>query len=85
MIHTYISFKVNNENEAKSLLSYLRCKLPNVILGLRKISQHINKDINKDTCKWIPLVPLDREWTDDMVYEYFNLTPDEIKLIEDTL
>jgi len=81
-IHTgsYISFKVSNENEAKSLLSYIKCKLPNLLLSLRKPSQHINEA----TCKWIPLPPLDREWNDEEIYKYFNLSEDEIKLIKET-
>lgn len=81
-IHTgsYISFKVSNDIEAKSLLSYMKCKLPNFMLSLRKISQ----DISEATCKWIPLPPLNKEWDDDEVYKYFKLTEDEIKLIKET-
>jgi len=81
-IHTgsYISFKVNNEKEAKSLLSYMKCKLPNFMLSLRKISQ----DISESTCKWIPLPLLTKEWTDEEIYKYFKLTSEEIQLIKDT-
>jgi hypothetical protein len=81
-IHTgsYISFKVSNENEAKSLLSYMKCKLPNFMLSLRKLSQ----DISASTCKWIPLIPLNKEWNDEKVYKYFELSDDEIKLIKNT-
>ena len=70
-VHTdsYISFRVNNEDEAKSLLSYLETKFANHMLSIRKISQ----DISENTCKWIPLVPLDRIWTDDKVCEYFKI------------
>ena len=80
-VHTgsYISFKVSNEKEAKSLLSYMKCKLPNFMLSLRKQSQ----DINENTCKWIPLPTLDKEWTDKTVYKYFKLTPEEIKLVKE--
>ncbi|ARF10351.1 putative site-specific DNA-methyltransferase [Hokovirus HKV1] len=77
---SYISFNLKSEIEAKSLLSYLKCKLPNFMLSLRKITQ----DISESTCKWIPLVPLDREWTDDDIHKYFKLTEDEIKLIKET-
>ena len=77
---SYISFKVSNINEASSLLSYMKCKLPNFMLILRKISQ----DINEATCKWIPLPPLNKEWTDEEVYKYFKLSEDEIKLIKET-
>jgi site-specific DNA-methyltransferase (adenine-specific) len=70
-VHTgsYISFRVANEEEAKSLLSYLETKFANHMLSVRKISQHINGDV----CKWIPLVPLDRIWTDDVVCEYLKI------------
>jgi site-specific DNA-methyltransferase (adenine-specific) len=70
-VHTgsYISFRVNNEEEAKSLLSYLDTKFANHMLSVRKISQHINGDV----CKWIPLVPLDRTWSDDKVFEYLKI------------
>jgi hypothetical protein len=67
-------------DEAKSLLSYMKCKLPNFMLSLRKSSQ----DISESTCKWIPLVPLYKKWNDEEVYEYFKLTKDEIKLIKET-
>jgi site-specific DNA-methyltransferase (adenine-specific) len=81
-VHTgsYISFRVSNENEAKSLLSYMKCKLPNFMLNLRKISQHINES----TCKWIPLPPLNKEWNDESVYKYFELSKDEINLVKET-
>ena len=81
-VHTksYISFNLNSENEAKSLLSYMKCKLPNFMLSLRKISQ----DISESTCKWIPLPPLNKEWNDEEVYKHFKLSENEIKLIKET-
>ena len=46
------------------------------MLSIRKISQ----DISENTCKWIPLVPLDREWTDDKICEFLSI---DKKLIEE--
>jgi site-specific DNA-methyltransferase (adenine-specific) len=66
---SYISFKVNSEEEANYLVSYLNTQFVNHLLSIRKISQ----DISKKTIKWIPLVPLDREWNDEMVCDYFNI------------
>ena len=66
---SYISFRVNNEEEAKSLLSYMDTKFANYMLSIRKVTQ----DISGNTCKWIPLVPLDRLWTNDMVCEYLKI------------
>jgi site-specific DNA-methyltransferase (adenine-specific) len=74
---SYISFFVDTESQAESLLSYLKCKLANYLLSLRKISN----TIKPDTCKWIPMVPFDREWTDELLFEYFDLTEEEQKII----
>jgi hypothetical protein len=81
-VHTesYISFNTDNEETSKSLLSYMKCRLPNLMLSLRKNSQ----DICQSTCKWIPLPPLNKEWTDEEVYKHFKLSEEDIKLINDT-
>jgi len=81
-VHTgsYISFKTDSESKSKSLLSYLKCRMPNFMLYLRKTSQ----DISETTCKWIPLPPLDRIWNDELVYDYFKLDKDDIELIKST-
>jgi len=50
------------------------------MLSLRKNSQLISTN----TCKWIPLVPLNKEWTDKKVYKYFKLSEGEIKLVKET-
>jgi site-specific DNA-methyltransferase (adenine-specific) len=76
---TYISFDVKNKKEADSLVSYLKCKLANFMLSLKKNTQHISEK----TIDWIPLPPLDRIWTDESVYEYFKITSKEKKLIND--
>ena len=76
--NSYIGFKVKTKQEGESLISYLNCKLPNYILSVRKISQ----DINTDVIKWIPIVPLDRIWTNESVYDYFSLSKEEQDIIE---
>ena len=67
---SYILFEVKTEEESISLLNYMKCKLPNFMLSLRKASQ----DICESTCKWIPLPPLNKEWNDEEVYKYFKLS-----------
>ena len=71
-VHTgsYISFKVENEFQAKSLKSYLETDIVNKLLSIRKISQ----DISKNTCKWIPLVPLNRIWDNKKVLGYLQIS-----------
>lgn len=75
---SYIGFRVSSKKEGKYLISYLQCKLPNFLLASRKISQHINTSV----VKWIPMVPLNKYWTDSEVYNYFNLSKEEIDIIE---
>jgi hypothetical protein len=74
---TYISFNVKSEDEAHSLISYMKCKLPNLLLSLRKTSL----GITEKTLEWIPLPPLNKHWNDDEVYKYFELSKDDIKII----
>ena len=50
------------------------------MLSIRKNSQHTSAS----TCKWIPLPPLNKEWTDEEVYQHFKLSEEDIKLINDT-
>ncbi len=76
---SYVVFEVNTEAESISLLSYLNTKFANKLLSIRKTSQHIKPD----TCKWIPMVPFDREWTDEKLFDYFKLTENEKKLINE--
>lgn len=74
---SYISFFVKTKEEVNSLLSYLKTKFANYLLSKRKISQ----TIKPDTCKWIPIVSFDREWTDDQLFDYFNLSEEERNII----
>ena len=74
---SYIWFVMRSKEEAESLISYMECKLVNYLLSIRKISQHIKPS----TLKWIPMVPFDRKWTDEQLFEYFNLTEEERNLI----
>jgi site-specific DNA-methyltransferase (adenine-specific) len=74
---TYFTFKVKSNDEAKSLVSYLNSKFANFMLSLRKIDQHISED----TIRWIPLPPLNKNWTDNEIYNYYKLTNSEIKTI----
>ncbi len=75
---SYVSFEVKTEEEAESLVSYLKCKLTNLLLSIRKN----NQIISEKTIKWIPLVPFDRIWTDQLLIDYFQLTEDDRNFIE---
>jgi hypothetical protein len=82
MIHSksYISFNVASEEEATYLESYLKCKLPQVMLSLRKITQNIT---NKNVFSWVPIPPLDRVWTNRDIFEHYGLSAELQTLIID--
>jgi site-specific DNA-methyltransferase (adenine-specific) len=67
---TYFGFKVDSLVQANSLKSYLETDFANYMLSLRKIDQHISEA----TLKWVPLPPLDREWTDAKVVKYYGIS-----------
>jgi len=75
---SYMTLLVKSEEEAKYLISYMNTNFCNFFLSLRKKTQNLKPD----SLKWIPLVPFDREWNDELLYKHFNLTQEEIDLIE---
>ena len=77
---SYISFKVKSKKESKSLYSYLKCKLVQILLSLRKQTHNI---CNSNNFIWIPLVPLNQEWNNNKLYEYFELDKNDITMIKD--
>ena len=77
---SYISFKVNDKNEAENLLSYMKCKLVHILLSLRKQTHNL---CNSNNFIWIPIVPLNKKWNNNDLYKYFDLDTDDIKLIEE--
>ena len=78
---TYTCFCLKTIEEATSLAFYLKSKLANYLLSLRKITQHINTT----TLNYIPLVTLDKMWDDELLYEYFKLDDNDIKIINEDI
>ena len=66
---SFISFRVNNEEEGHSLLSYLNTNFVNYMVNIKKMTL----DTCKKTLEYVPFVPLDRLWTDKSVLEYIDL------------
>jgi hypothetical protein len=69
--------EVIDESMSKSLIRVLNSKLYDYVLKKSKFSGFFHGEVIKN----IPIVPFDREWTDEKLFEYFNLTEEEIKLI----
>jgi site-specific DNA-methyltransferase (adenine-specific) len=72
-------YDTHAETENQALL--LRTKFIRFLISLRKITQHTSKD----SFSWVPMLPLDRKWTDSDLYTRYNLSADEIAYIERTI
>lgn len=64
--------------EAESALSYLTCRLTRLLVLLHKPSQ----DTTRKVYTFVPTQSWDRNWTDDVLYAKYNISPAEIEFIE---
>ena len=71
----------DTEAEAKGLISYVSCKFVRFLLRSTYSSVHVSKD----NFRFVPLVDFKKTWTDEKLYEYYELSPEQITLIEDTI
>ena len=67
-----------DETQARRYAAYLRTRFVRFLVSLRKSTQHATRDVYA----FVPDVPLDREWTDELLYERYGLTDDEVSFIE---
>ncbi len=66
-----------SQRAADSFASYYRTRLFRFLVSLRKITQHVLRS----TYSWVPQQSWDRTWTDEMLYEKYGITNDEIAFI----
>lgn len=70
--------KCENEEEAKRLISVLKSNLYDYIIKKARFSGFNHQNVLRS----IPKVDLDEKWTDQELYDHFNLSEEEIKEIE---
>ncbi len=76
---TYVvAGRFDTEKEAVRMAQLLRTRFVRFLVSLRKSTQHATRDVYA----FVPDIPLDREWTDDLLYDRYGLTLDEIAFIE---
>lgn len=66
-----------SEKEANSLQSYTKTRFFRFLVSLRKITQHALRS----TYSWVPQQTWNRNWTDEMLYEQYHITKDEVAFI----
>ena len=66
-----------SERAAKSFASYYRTRLFRFLVSLRKITQHALRS----TYSWVPQQTWNKTWSDEMLYEKYGITKNEIAFI----
>ena len=75
---SYLYFKVSSEVQADSLRSYICTRFFRFLVSLVKITQHGSPRFYH----FVPMQTWDRDWNDEMLYDKYGLTTDEIDYIE---
>ena len=75
---SFIFFNFKTKKESTNFISYINTKFVKFLISIKKNKQHVTSIV----FQLVPQVPLDREWTDEQLYEYFKLTPEEINFID---
>jgi hypothetical protein len=70
--------RTDKEAEARHLAAYMRTRFVRFLVSLRKITQNITRD----SYRFVPLLPMDRVWTDADLYARYGLTEADITFIE---
>ena len=72
-------YSLNNEGERENLVSYLKTKFARFALALNKAT---NRNNVSRYIKNVPLPPLDQQWDDESVKDYFNISQEEWNSID---
>lgn len=76
---SYLMMSVfETETEAKNLVSYIKTKFFRFLVSSILITQNIAKD----KFKFVPIQNFQESWTDEKLYQKYNLTDEEIAFIE---
>lgn len=70
--------RFKNEQTAKLFAAYLRTRFVRFLISLQKYTQHLYSD----RFSFVPDLPMDRKWTDAMLYKQYGITKNEIAFIE---
>ena len=75
---TYLVIDIlENENQAKNLIKYMKTNFFRFMMSLVKNTQNITKGV----FVFVPKLNMDEEWTDEKLYKKYKLKQDEIDFI----
>ncbi len=73
-----VAGRFQSEEEAERYAAYLRTRFVRFLVSLRKSTQ----DAARGVYAFIPDLPVDRVWTDEMLYKRYRLTKSEVSFID---
>jgi len=76
-----IALVTKTDTEASIALTIIQSRLYKALINMVRV----NSTIPSDFWRSLPAVDLTHVWTDSELYDHFNLTPDEIKVVEEAL
>jgi site-specific DNA-methyltransferase (adenine-specific) len=69
---------LESEKQAKIVSRYLQTSFARFLVSLRKVSQ----DAMKGVYRWVPQQDWSQDWTDELLYEKYEITDDEVAFID---
>jgi site-specific DNA-methyltransferase (adenine-specific) len=69
--------RFDSEHKARLFAAYLRTRFVRFLISLRKNTQHLYSE----RFAFVPDLPMDRNWTDEILYQKYGITNDEIMFI----
>jgi site-specific DNA-methyltransferase (adenine-specific) len=76
---TYLVIGVfDSEALARNLAAYMRTRFVRFLVSLRKITQNITRD----SYSFVPLLPMNRIWTDEDLYKRYGITSSQTAFIK---
>jgi hypothetical protein len=73
-----VAGRFSSEAEARRYAGFLRTRFVRFLVSLRKPTQ----DAARGVYAFVPDLPIDRDWTDELLYERYGFSADEIAFIE---
>lgn len=71
----------DTQTKAKRLAALMQTRFVRFLVSLRKITQNMTRD----SYRFVPILPLDRTWTDKKLYARYSLTGEEVAFIGSTV
>lgn len=70
-----------SKTECENIITYIQTKFFRYLVSIKKKTQNGPRGVYQ----FVPVQDFTHEWTDEMLYEKYNLSDDEINLIENTI